>query len=42
MSKNESFEKNGYLFIPRLVGIQRSLSSLPPEKGQYNYWDKNP
>ena len=39
---NESFEKNGYLVIKDLWDPKELYSPVPPEKGQYNYWDKNP
>ena len=39
---NESFEKNGYLVIKDLWDPKELYSPVPPEKGQYNYWDRNP
>ena len=30
MSKNESFEKNGYLFIPELISDPENLYCSPP------------
>jgi hypothetical protein len=39
---NESFDKNGYLVIKDLWDPEELYHPLPAEKGQYNYWDKNP
>ena len=39
---NDSFEKNGYLVIKDLWDPEELYSPVPPEKGQYNYWDNNP
>ena len=41
-TRNESFEKNGYLVIKDLWDPEELYHPVPPEKGQYNYWDKNP
>lgn len=40
MSKNESFEKNGYLFIPKLVTDPENLKvPVPEERGQLTYYN---
>jgi hypothetical protein len=40
MSKNESFEKNGYLFIPKLIADPENLKvPRPKESGQYTYYN---
>ena len=40
MSKNESFEKNGYLFIPGLIADPENLYvPRPKESGQYTYYN---
>jgi hypothetical protein len=40
MSKNESFEKNGYLFIPGLIADPENLYvPRPNESGQYTYYN---
>ena len=41
-TRNEFFEKNGYLVIKDLWDPEELYHPVPPEKGQYNYWDKNP
>ena len=40
-TRNESFEKNGYLVIKDLWDPEALYHPVPPEKGQYNYWDNN-
>ena len=40
-TRNESFEKNGYLVIKDLWDPKELFSEVPEQKGQYNYWDKN-
>ena len=40
MSKNESFEKNGYLYVPGLVADPENLYvPRPKESGQYTYYN---
>jgi len=40
MSKNEFFEKNGYLFVPGMVADQENLYvPRPKESGQYTYYN---
>ena len=41
-TRNESFEKNGYLVVKDLWDPEELYHPVPEEKGQYNYWDKNP
>jgi len=41
-TNNESFEKNGYLVIKDLWDPEELYHPVPEQKGQYNYWDKNP
>ena len=40
-TRNESFEKNGYLVIKDLWDPKELYSEVPEQKGQYNYWDRN-
>lgn len=43
MSKNESFDKNGYLFIPNLIGDPENLLELPPPiRGQLTFYKNRP
>jgi alkylated DNA repair dioxygenase AlkB len=41
-TRNESFDKNGYLVIKNLWNPEELYHPVPLERGQYNYWDKNP
>ena len=41
-TRNDSFEKNGYLVIKKLWDVDELYHQLPEERGQLNYWDKNP
>ena len=41
-TRNEKFDKDGYLVIKDLWDPEELYHPVPPEKGQYNYWDKNP
>ena len=41
-TRNDSFEKNGYLVVKDLWDAEELYHPVPEEKGQYNYWDKNP
>jgi len=41
-TRNDSFEKNGYLVIKNLWDPETLYHPVPPERGQYNYWDNNP
>ena len=41
-TRNDSFEKNGYLIIKNLWDVDELYHPLPEKKGQYNYYDKNP
>jgi len=41
-TRNEKFDENGYLVIKNLWDPKELYSPVPPEKGQYNYYDKNP
>ena len=39
MSKNESFEKNGYLALPGLISDPENLKvPIPEERGQITYF----
>ena len=40
-TRNESFEKNGYLVIKDLWDSEELYHPLPPERGQMNWWGKN-
>jgi hypothetical protein len=39
-TRNESFEKNGYLVIKNLWDAEELYHPLPEERGQINYWGK--
>lgn len=40
MSKNESFEKNGYLFVSGIIADPENLyTPLPKERGQITYYN---
>ena len=41
-TRNESFDKNGYLVVKDLWDPEELYHPVPEKKGQYNYWDKNP
>ena len=41
-TRNEKFEKDGYLVVKDLWDPEELYHPVPEEKGQYNYWDKNP
>ena len=41
-TRNENFEKDGYLVVKDLWDPEELYHPVPPAKGQYNYWDKNP
>ena len=40
-TRNDSFEKNGYLVIKDLWDPEEIYHPVPKKKGQYNYWDNN-
>ena len=39
-TRNESFEKNGYLVIKDLWDPEELYHPVPPERGQLNWWGK--
>jgi hypothetical protein len=39
-TRNESFEKNGYLIIKNLWDLEELYHPLPEERGQISYWGK--
>jgi len=42
MTNHQSFEKNGYLFVPGMITNPEMLfSPVPEERGQINYFGKN-
>ena len=41
-TRNDSFEKNGYLVVKNLYDPEKLYHPVPEKKGQYNYYDKNP
>jgi len=41
-TRNEDFDKNGYLVIKDLWDSKELYSPVPELRGQLNYWDKNP
>ena len=42
LTRNEEFEKNGYLKVENFWDPEELYHPLPDMKGQLNYWDKNP
>ena len=41
-TKNDKFEKDGYLVVKDLWDPEELYHPLPEQRGQMNYWDKNP
>ena len=41
-TRNEDFDKNGYLVIKDLWDPEELYSPVPEQRGQFSYWDKNP
>ena len=41
-TRNEKFDKDGYLVVKDLWDPEELYHPVPEKKGQYNYWDKNP
>ena len=41
-TRNESFEKNGYLVVKNLWDPKELFSSVPEHRGQYTFFGKNP
>ena len=41
-TRNEEFDKNGYLVIKDLWSVDELYRPMPEERGQINYWGKNP
>ena len=41
-TRNEDFDKDGYLKIKDLWAPEELYHPLPDLRGQLNYWDKNP
>ena len=41
-TRNEKFEKDGYLVIKDLWDSEELYHPVPDMKGQLNYWDRNP
>lgn len=41
-TRNEKFDKDGYLVVKNLWDPQELYHPLPEIRGQLNYWDKNP
>ena len=39
---NEEFDKNGYLVIKDLWSVDELYRPMPEDRGQINYWGKNP
>ena len=40
-TRNDSFEKNGYLVLKDLYDPDELFHTVPPKRGQYNYYDKD-
>ncbi len=38
-TRNDSFDKNGYLILKDLYDPKELFSVVPPKRGQYTYWD---
>tara|TARA_B100001559_G_C16502488_1_gene624076 strand:+ start:4810 stop:5526 length:717 start_codon:yes stop_codon:yes gene_type:complete len=41
-TRNDSFDKNGYLVIKDIFDASELFHPVPEVRGQYNYYDKNP
>ena len=41
-TKNEQFEKDGYLVVKDLWNVEELLRPVPEERGQINYWGTKP
>ena len=41
-TRNEKFDKDGYLVVKDLWNPEELYHPLPEMRGQLNYWDKNP
>ena len=41
-TKNEQFEKDGYLVVKDLWDVEELLRPVPEERGQINYWGTKP
>mgnify|MGYP003130792128 FL=1 len=41
-TRNDKFEKDGYLVEKDLWDVEELYHPLPELKGQLNYWDKDP
>ena len=41
-TKNEQFDKDGYLVLKDLWDPEELYHPVPKQRGQYNYWDKDP
>ena len=41
-TRNEKFDKDGYIVIKDLWDVDELYHPAPEKKGQYNYWDSNP
>ena len=41
-TRNDDFEKDGYLKVEKLWSPEELYHPLPDMRGQLNYWDKNP
>ena len=41
-TRNESFDKDGYVVVKDLWDAEELYHPVPDVKGQMNYWDKNP
>ena len=41
-TRNEQFDKNGYLVVKDLWNAEELYHPVPEQRGQLHYWDKNP
>ena len=41
-TNNKQFDKDGYLVIKDLWDPEELYHPVPKQRGQYNYWDKDP
>lgn len=41
-TNNDTFDRNGYLLLKNFWDPKELYCDPPDERGQYNYWDKNP
>jgi len=41
-TRNQFFDDNGFLYLKNIFDSEKLYHPLPDERGQLNYWDRNP